>query len=131
MKSLLIAALAIFLAAIAPPSSAEIKYIAQEQYSGQWPFTVPNGRIACLLEPGWRGDPAPGYGSVIFFAGNQTYMLNGTAIAANQKSNYHWKPVDEIWRVDEKLKKELGSGANFVPRINLGPMIDIGLKLCK
>ncbi|BBL73234.1 hypothetical protein MishRS11D_03320 [Methylomagnum ishizawai] len=58
-------------------------------------------------------------------------MLNGTAMTANKKFGYGWKPVDEIWRINEKLKKQLGSNAAFIPRISLDPIISKGLKLCK
>jgi hypothetical protein len=71
-----------------------------------WPLTVDSGQVSC--EPGSR---------VLFTAPDGTkYSLNGLA-----KGQHKWKDIDAIWADNPDI-----SGT----KINIGDLIDAGLKTC-
>jgi len=73
-------------------------------HDGQWPFTVPRGILGC------HQPPFPG--AVTFNVEGRTYGINGDAT--------EYPEVDPIW-----------SPAPGGLRVDIGPMIDRGLKLCE
>jgi len=101
--------------------------IDSTSYGEKWPFTVEKGVVACLKN-----------NSVIFIANKKEYALNGTA------SSQGYQPIEPIWKYDveflayqkqtaisegkslEDIQKEMGG----TPRINIGDVLTIGLKLC-
>jgi len=97
-------------------NSSSRVFVSREEYGDQWPFTVDFGIIACR-----RGN------AVVFrTVGNKVYALNGIAIADKRYGD-----VREIWGVNEKMKELLGGKARYTPRIDLSPMIRLGLSLCE
>jgi hypothetical protein len=97
-------------AASTPASAPEIEgKITKQELGKDWAFTVDDGVLAC--------DGKNGVGAVTFTSGGKTYALNGAAKAGNK-----YEPVDSIWAEDPSIK-----GA----KINIGSIIQRGLKLCK
>ncbi|OBK74825.1 hypothetical protein A5651_07935 [Mycobacterium sp. 1274761.0] len=76
---------------------------------GRWPFTVDSATLFCTK--GADGE------RVTVVANREMYALNGTA-----KSAKLWPPFDPIWADDPKAPGL---------KINVGPMIERGLALCK
>jgi hypothetical protein len=91
-----------------PAPSIEGK-ITREEYGAKWAFSVDEGVLAC--------DGKNGIGAVTLASGGKIYAVNGVA---KQKGLY--QPLELIWLDDPKIK-----GA----KINLGDVIERGLKLCK
>lgn len=79
--------------------------LSRADFGKDWPFTVSSGVLTC-------DDP----GAVTFTADGTTYAVNGTASGLDKGAD-----VKAIWKKDPTLP-----GA----RINIGPIIDRGLKLC-
>lgn len=78
---------------------------------GEWPLTVSKGVVRC--------EGSDGSGSVIFRAPDGTdYAVNGTAKAVKQDL----PEIAAIWKKDPDVPGT---------RINIGPVIDRGLELCK
>lgn len=84
--------------------------ITEAEYGEAWPFTVPEGQLRC--EGG-------GLQAVVFRANGIDYAVNGVAMAK-------YAAIEPIWRLNEKL-----TSPDFPIRINIGPIIDRGLKLCR
>jgi hypothetical protein len=89
--------------------------ITKKQYGKRWPFTVPRGDLYC------HGLGA-GIGDVMFrvpfpAAHAGVYGLNGLA-----RQHLHLPGINAIWRKDPQIP-----GA----RVNIGPIIERGLKLCR
>lgn len=78
-------------------------YITRDTWPGEWPFTVDEGTLMC-------GSPS----QVSFTANRTMYALNGTAKQAGGLDD-----INEIWA---------SSGPGL--KVNLGPVIEAGLKLC-
>ncbi|WP_235683318.1 DUF2511 domain-containing protein [Mycolicibacterium fluoranthenivorans] len=76
---------------------------------GPWPFTVDSATLFCTSGAG--GD------RLTVVANREMYALNGTA-----KSSGLYPPFDAIWADD--------SNADGL-KVNIGPMIDHGLALCR
>ncbi len=64
---------------------------------------------------------SPRYTSAIVFGTGETaYAMNGTA--KTMATDNDWHDVDEIWAVNPEI-----DGA----KKNIGPLIDLGLQLCR
>jgi hypothetical protein len=92
--------------------------ISKEDFGDRWPFTVSQGKLSC------SGN------AVTFKANGKIYAVNGTAKSRG------FAEINEIWKNDEemiKILKEsfLGEDIGSPPKINIGPIIDKGLSLCK
>ena len=80
--------------------------VTRSRYGKRWPFTVPQGIVAC-----------DDHGGVVFTTPDgTTYWLNGTA-----GDEHKYRDVHPIWRKDPSIPGL---------RIDIGPMIDLGLRLC-
>jgi hypothetical protein len=103
---------------LASNANAKSITISKENFGNSWPFTVSQGELSC------SGN------SVTFKANGKTYAVNGTAKSRG------YAPINEIWKDDEKMIKILkesfpGEDIGPPPKINIGPIIDKGLSLCK
>lgn len=81
--------------------------IKKGQYGKRWPFTVKSGTLSCVS-----------VSSVIFKANGRVYGVNGTALT------HGYPRINPIWRLDPAYPKSYGL------RVNIGPIIERGLKLC-
>jgi Protein of unknown function (DUF2511) len=80
--------------------------VTRSRYGKRWPFTVPRGVVSC-----------DDHGGVVFTTPDGTaYWLNGTA-----GGEHNYRDVHPIWRKDPAIPGL---------RINIGPMINLGLRLC-
>jgi len=86
--------------------------IAESEYGEKWPLTVTEGTLSCK--------PIGSLGIVTFTANGKTYAVNGTAMGQAKKNG--WKEIDEIWKPNPSIPGT---------RINMGPILDKGLSLCK
>lgn len=82
--------------------------ISRESFGEAWPLTVDSGVLAC--------DGKDGVGSVTFTADGTTYGVNGTALGQGLPA------IDPIW-ADNPSVPGL--------KMNIGPVLDAGLALCK
>lgn len=87
--------------------------ITRAEYGSAWPFTVAEGVLAGAERPGGTGRTR--IVEVTFTTGGVTYAVNGTA-----KANKRYTEIDAIWADDPAL-----AGL----KVNIGPIIDRGLKL--
>ena len=87
-------------------ADADGKLLTRAQMGDRWPLTVDSIRVKCI-----KGTQAVGV------LGGTTYALNGMA---SQQRMY--QEIDGIWRDNP----ELGT-----PKVNLGPLIDSALSMCK
>lgn len=85
--------------------------ISADDYGTAWPFTVEEMHLSCL----------PGNAVVVMDSETGAmYPLNG--IARSKASALALEPLDKVWRADPN-----NSGA----KVDLGPLIEKGLQLCK
>lgn len=107
--------------------AATAKEIQQYSYGESWPFTVESGEIACYEQ------------AVFFIANDIEYAVNGIAISKG------YVDISPIWKVDssmleyqqsiakqenktiQQVQDEMGG----VTRVNINPILQEGLKLCK
>lgn len=82
--------------------------ISRESMGDKWPLTVDSGVVAC--------DGTSTYGAVTFTANGVTYGVNGAALQQGLPK------IDPIWSDDPSIPGT---------KINIGPIIDAGLALCK
>jgi hypothetical protein len=82
-------------------------WVTAKTFQGEWPFTVPGGALGCNPESQ----------AVTFRVGEKIYALNGIAMEERR-----YLPLEAIW-----LKNREIPGT----RINIGPMIDTGLRFCQ
>lgn len=82
--------------------------VTREEFGEAWPFTVDSGVVACRS-----------VSSVIFITDRKIYAVNGLAM-----SDGIYEDIKEIWRVDPE------AGKYGAPRVNLSPILSIGLDLC-
>lgn len=85
--------------------------ITRANLGEQWPFTVEQGEVRCLNSTG------TGLGEVVFIAEGTTYAINGPA-----KSRKIYADIATIWRDDPSYPGL---------KVSIGPIIDLGLKLCR
>lgn len=76
---------------------------------GPWPLTVTEGQLQC------DSMGSPGTGAVTFTAAGKRYALNGLA-------ERKYPAIDSIWKADPAIP-----GA----KINISPLLDAGLRLCR
>ncbi len=88
-------------------------YVTAEEFGDKWPFTVSNGRLGCLNT---RILGNVEVSDIVFTTGGKTYALNGTA-----QDSGKYLDVEPIWK---------NNPDPFIPKVNIGPMISEGLKLC-
>ena len=110
MKKISIIWLSVFLG-LAGSAFAGQKSISKSSFNSKWPFTINQGILECreLILPTGRKIPM-----VLFHANGKIYGVNGTAAARYQS-------IDEIWLDNPNIRGT---------KINVGPIIDEGLKLC-
>lgn len=82
--------------------------VSRETMKDEWPLTLSSGVLGCER------------GAVTFSANGITYAINGTAMAQGRKLG--WRDIREVWK---------GNLAIPGTKINIGPMIEKGLLLCK
>ncbi len=85
--------------------------ISQSEFGEAWPFTVTSGELYCIGEGNGQQ-----VGAVVFATEDESYAVNGTAKALG------YKPIDEIWRSNPAIPGT---------KINIGPVIQRGLQICK
>jgi len=100
-------------AASAPVSAAQVVSVSKddvgEPWSGEdWPFTVPSGTVELV-----------GCCSVVFRRGGTVYAVNGTARTGAEREGWVDFVDSGLWRDDPS-----GYG-----KVNIGPIIDLGLSL--
>ncbi|MFD4672379.1 DUF2511 domain-containing protein [Lentzea sp. NPDC058450] len=78
--------------------------VRREDFGEKWPLTVDSGVVRC------QG------GAVTFTTNGSSYDVNGTAMTRNRGKRIH-----EIWADDPN---------NAGLKIYIGPILDLGLKLC-
>ena len=83
------------------------KLITKMDFGDKWPFTVNEGRLEC-----------EGF-AVIFHANGKAYGVNGAATGQKKYSD-----IKEIWADDPKYP-------DMNIKIDIGPIIEKGLKLCE
>lgn len=89
--------------------------LSQDQFKERWPLTVTSGTLGC--------EPVSGnlkVQLVTFSSGGKTYALNGIACGHAKKRG--WLEVRPIWKDNPEIPGT---------KINIGPLIDRGLALCK
>ena len=88
--------------------------ISQADYGKDWPLTAPEATLYCELNMVW----------VVY--SRVAYPVNGMASAglAKRRPSLTVRPLEDIWLYDDRYP---GTGL----RINISPLIDDGLKLCK
>lgn len=110
--------LAVLISLAACGKDPATRAVTAAEFGERWPLTVAAGTLECV-EP---------HGAVVLHANGQTYALNG--IAGNMRPRKGWRVLEEIWKVDEKTRRVLPPSPDFVPRVNVGPLLDAGLALC-
>ena len=110
--------------------TSDSKTIRQSDYGDKWPLTVSEATLLC------KG----GLG-IYIYVNERYYPVNGSAQAQWIIDRYIGEPVydlEDIWAYDEKTNEDFRRffggvlPEDFAPlRINIGPLIDDGLKLCK
>ena len=105
----------------------ETELFQSAQYGETWPFTVDNGTASCH-----EGK------AVVFTSGGKQYALNGVAeIRGYQKLDSIWKTslakVELIKNIAEAKKMSPEQTKIFMdppPKMDIGPLIKEGLRLC-
>jgi hypothetical protein len=87
------------------------KNISESTFKGKWPFSVSEGVLECRKLNLATGRKLP---MVLFHANGKIYGVNGTA-------STRFEPIDKIWLDNPDIPGT---------KINIGPMIQEGLKLC-
>jgi hypothetical protein len=118
------AGLLIAIAVVTGCSSAEDQApraltIDADAYGETWPLKVTKGQIKC--EDVTKVEQYP-QKAVLFEAEGSTYALNGSAKTAASRDGKDWKDAREITRYN--------SGGMMYGLMNIGPLIETGLKLC-
>ena len=86
--------------------------INESEYGEKWPLTVAGGTINCT--------PIGNLGIVTFTSNEKTYAVNGTARSRAKQNG--WREIDEIWKANPSIPGI---------KINISPVLDKGLSLCK
>lgn len=88
--------------------------VSRSDFGDDWPFTVETGLLRC------EEIPDTDVAAVIFGTDEAIYALNGTALARAEQRG--WEPLDAIW-----------ADSSAIPgtKKNIGPVIDLGLSLCR
>jgi hypothetical protein len=91
-----------------PPNQAALT-VQRSDLGDAWPFTVERGVISCVRA-----------GEVLFAANGNIYAVNGWALTNRAQKGY--RDVAEIWSTNPAIP-----GA----KVNIGPIINRGLALCR
>lgn len=91
---------------MADPEPGEV---TREEYGEDWPLTVDEAKVRC-----------EGAMAVVVEADGETYALNGVARQAGYPN------VDPIWRDHPDVPDGMDPW-----KVNIGPLIDLGLELCE
>ncbi len=116
------------------PQKAQSVTISKAQFGKKWPLTVDEGNVKCL---------PIGNGAVVFEAEGKTYAVNGTAKGFANKHGFY--PIEEIWLTDPKFKQmakeiarsekkpieEVIKSMGTPPKLDISPVLNAGVKLCK
>lgn len=95
----------------ATPTGGEMS-ISKSIIGDKWPLTVDSGTVSCSYTSSG--------GKVVTFTANGTrYGVNGTALSQGLPK------IDPIWI------NTTGDEAKIAPKKNIGPILDLGLTLCK
>jgi hypothetical protein len=89
---------------VAVPAMAGQEKVSQAMFGDKWPLIVDEGLLSCH-----------GAGEVTFYHKGKTYAVNGLAKSAGKLD------IRPIWKDSEE---------KYVPKKDLGPLINAGLKLC-
>lgn len=89
-------------------SQAATTQVSRETMKDEWPLTVSSGELGCERS------------AVTFRANGITYALNGPAMT--QGKYLGWRDIREVWKDNPAIPGT---------KINIGPMIEKGLLLCK
>jgi hypothetical protein len=93
----------------AKPEPGTVHLSKSDVPKGEWPLTVPEGTVRC--------DGSGGIGAVTFQTpSGDVYGVNGTALSQGLPR------IDRIWRKNPDIPGT---------RINISPVLDKGLFLCK
>ncbi|HEX8300156.1 hypothetical protein [Sphingomonas sp.] len=98
--------------AILAPNATKAEF---EKRGLKWPLSAEAGYLGCD-------------GNAVWFA-----TADGTTYAVNGAAHGRYKPIEPIWSIDQKMMRELkaaGAGGGSPARINIGDLIQEGLKLC-
>jgi Protein of unknown function (DUF2511) len=135
MSKLLLAILSTCFLLLSIQAAAENKLtISKDQFGDKWPLSVSSGVVKCL---------AIGNGSVVFEAEGKTYAVNSTAKGFANRYEFH--PIEDIWlddpeflemarviaKSENKPVNEIMKAMGTPTKMNIGPVLDSGLKLCK
>ena len=86
-----------------------------------WPLTIERGTFVCEDE------------AVFISDGKVQYPLNGVAKTMARTYPKDRRPLEDIWRRDEKVMERLKDGAApvAVVRINITPVLERGVQWCR
>lgn len=87
--------------------------ITESEYGEEWPLTVKEGTINCKS--------LGTLGIITFNANGIIYAVNGTAKARARQNG--WREINEIWKDNPNPQ--------YGPKINIAPLVQKGLSLCK
>lgn len=117
--------LAVLLTACSP-SQPDVE-VTQQEFGSEWPFTITEGRLKCINS------------AVVLITDENEYALNGVA----QQEGYSaiesiWKEDPNFYQMAKQLSKSEGKSVEEViklmgtpTKVNIGPILDKGLALCK
>lgn len=108
------------------------RHLAKEDLGSAWPFTVSEGTVRCLERR-----------AVIFEANTKRYAVNGTAKGYAKHGGF--LPIESIWAEDPKFLERANEVARVQrrpiaevidtmgppTRIDIKPILEIGLALCR
>jgi hypothetical protein len=93
-------------------ASAAQKAVKESDFGDKWPLTVSEGVVRCYNDHKLQ--------VVTFETSGQVYAVNGTAMSKGLPR------IHEIWRPDPRPEF-----AKMGLRVNIGPILDLGLELCE
>jgi hypothetical protein len=109
-KALTLTGLLALVLALAGCGGSSEPNVSRATMGKDWPLTVESGTLSCE-----RGV------DVVFKTAGIRYAVNGSA-----KSRTDLPEIDEIWADDPAPY----APASYVPKKNIGPLIEAGLALC-
>lgn len=104
------------------------KQVSKEMFGDDWPLTVDSGVLKCVSGS-----------AVIFISAGKSYGINGFA------KSLGYQDIEPIWKEDKsflEMVKVVAKSEGItqdealeimggLPKINIGPLIDAGLELCR
>jgi len=95
------------------------KYVSKKHFPKTWPLTVDGGSIRCVGS----------FDAVLFLANKKTYALNGAGYNYAEENGISITEIKNIWAEDKSLS--FIKGKDFTPKMDLSPLTDFGVTLCK